>query len=69
MREDERIHGEDAGEQEREQEPDVPEEAAIDQRIVPFLGDELAAAMTAAGSISITLPCICLASARRLASP
>ncbi len=37
------------------------EEHAIDQRLVPFLGDELAAAMITGGNIFITLPGMCAA--------
>jgi hypothetical protein len=40
---------------------DIPEEQAVEQQIVPFLGDDLAAAMTAAGMIYITLPGMCKA--------
>lgn len=40
---------------------EAPEEQAVDQRPVPFLGDELAAAMTTGGSIFITLPGMCTA--------
>ncbi|HUY78814.1 MAG TPA: phage antirepressor N-terminal domain-containing protein [Ktedonobacterales bacterium] len=40
---------------------EAPEEQAIDQRPVPFLDDELAAAMTTGGSIFITLPGMCAA--------
>lgn len=39
----------------------IPREQAIEQKPVPFLGDELAAALTAGGSIYITLPGICRA--------
>src|SRR5262249_33201011 len=39
----------------------VPEEQAVGQQVVPFMGDELAAAMTAGGSIYITLPGMCAA--------
>jgi hypothetical protein len=40
---------------------DTPEEQSIDQQIVPFMGDELAAAMTAEGTIYITFPGMCTA--------
>src|SRR5215813_8381085 len=40
---------------------DIPEEQAVEQQVVPFLGDDLAAAMTAAGMIYITLPGMCKA--------
>jgi len=39
----------------------IPHEQAIEQKPIPFLGDELAAALTAGGSIYITLPGICRA--------
>lgn len=39
----------------------VPEEQPIEQQIVPFLGDELAAAMTTGGAIYITFPGMCTA--------
>ena len=38
---------------------EVADEYAIEQRIVPFMGDELAAALTQGGSIYITLPAMC----------
>jgi hypothetical protein len=49
--------------QEAEEAPstDIPQEQAVEQRPVPFLGDELAAALTAGGSIYITLPGMCRA--------
>jgi antirepressor protein len=40
---------------------DVPEEQPVDQQIVPFMGNELAAAMTAGGTIYITFPGMCTA--------
>ena len=40
---------------------DVEEEQSIDQQIVPFMGDDLAAAMTAEGTIYITFPGMCTA--------
>src|SRR5215469_9902670 len=40
---------------------DIPEEQAVEQQIVPFLGDDLAAALTTAGMIYITLPGMCKA--------
>src|SRR5260370_16099254 len=40
---------------------DIPEEQAVEQQIVPFLGDDLAAALPAAGMIYITLPGMCKA--------
>jgi hypothetical protein len=40
---------------------EIPQEQAIQQRPVPFMGDELAAAMTAGGNIYITLPGVCRA--------
>jgi antirepressor protein len=40
---------------------EIPHEQAIQQRPVPFMGDELAAAMTAGGNIYITLPGVCRA--------
>lgn len=39
----------------------IPQEQAIEQRPVPFLGDDLAAARTAAGAIYVTLPGMCRA--------
>ena len=38
---------------------DIPEEQAIEQQIVPFLGDDLAAALAPGGTIYITLPGMC----------
>ena len=35
---------------------DILEEQAVEQQVIPFLGDELLAAMTAGGIIYITLP-------------
>jgi hypothetical protein len=40
---------------------DIPQEQAVEQRPVPFLDDELAAALTPGGSIYVTLPGICTA--------
>jgi hypothetical protein len=40
---------------------EAPEEQAVEQQVVPFMGDELAAAMTAGGNIYITLPGMCSA--------
>jgi hypothetical protein len=40
---------------------DVPQEQALEQRPVPFLGDELAAALTTGGNIYISLPGMCTA--------
>lgn len=40
---------------------EIPRERAIEQRPVPFLGDDLAAAMTAGGAIYISLPGMCRA--------
>ncbi len=39
----------------------IPREQALEQKPVPFWGDELAAAMTASGNIYITLPGMCRA--------
>src|SRR5690242_10786683 len=39
----------------------VLEEQAVEQQVVPFMGDELAAAMTVGGNIYITLPGMCIA--------
>ena len=39
----------------------IPEELATEQQLVPFLGDDLAAAMAAGGSIYISLPGMCAA--------
>lgn len=39
----------------------IEEEAAIDQRVVPFMGDELIAAMTASETIYISLNGLCTA--------
>jgi hypothetical protein len=44
-----------------EHEMAIIQERAIEQRPVPFMGDELAAARTAAGAIYITLPGMCRA--------
>lgn len=38
---------------------DIPEEQAIEQQIVPFMGDNLAAALATGGNIYITLPGMC----------
>jgi hypothetical protein len=38
---------------------DIPEEQAIEQQIVPFMGDDLAAALATGGNIYITLPGMC----------
>lgn len=40
---------------------DIPEEQVIEQQIVPFLGDNLAAALTPGGIIYISLPGMCKA--------
>ena len=40
---------------------DIPEEQVIEQQIVPFLGDDLAAALTPGGIIYISLPGMCKA--------
>jgi len=40
---------------------DIPEEQAAEQQLVPFLGDDLAAAMATGGSIYISLPGMCAA--------
>lgn len=45
----------------QEPESQIPEEAPTQQQMVPFLGDDLAAAMTASGRIYVTLPGICAA--------
>lgn len=37
------------------------EEQAVEQQLIPFMGDELAAALTSTGSIYITLPAMCSA--------
>src|SRR5690348_6596152 len=39
----------------------IPEERAIDQQIIPFLDDELPAALATSGNIFISLPGICRA--------
>jgi hypothetical protein len=39
----------------------IPEEQAIDQQIIPFLDDELPAALATSGNIFISLPGICKA--------
>jgi hypothetical protein len=39
----------------------IIQERAVEQRPIPFMGDELAAARTAAGAIYITLPGMCRA--------
>ena len=39
----------------------IPQELAVEQRPVPFMGDDLAAAMTAAGAIYVTIPGMCRA--------
>ena len=38
---------------------DIPEEQAVEQQIVPFMGDDLAAALATGGNIYITLPGMC----------
>src|SRR5260370_4048504 len=40
---------------------DVQEEQAIEQQMIPFLEDELAAALTSSGMIYVTLPGMCKA--------
>src|SRR5712692_11016691 len=40
---------------------DIPEEQVLEQHIVPFLGDDLAAALTPGGLIYISLPGMCKA--------
>ena len=40
---------------------DVPQEQTLEQRPAPFIGDELAAALTTGGNISISLPGMCTA--------
>lgn len=50
-----------AGQDEAGAELVIPQERAIEQRPVPFLGDELAAAMTAGGAIYVALPGMCRA--------
>ncbi len=40
---------------------DIPEEQATEQQLVPFMGDDLAAAMATGGSIYISLPGMCAA--------
>lgn len=44
-----------------EQNDDIQEEQATAQQLVPFLGDDLAAAMATGGNIYITLPGMCAA--------
>lgn len=40
---------------------EIPREQAVEQKPVPFLGDELAAAITAGGAIYVSLPGMCRA--------
>ena len=40
---------------------DILEEQATEQQLVPFMGDDLAAAMAPGGSIYISLPGLCAA--------
>src|SRR6266699_3488300 len=40
---------------------EIPEEQATEQQLVPFMGDDLAAAMASGGSIYISLPGMCAA--------
>ena len=40
---------------------DISEEQVIEQQIIPFMGDDLAAALAPGGNIYITLPGICTA--------
>lgn len=40
---------------------DIPEERAIEQQIIPFMGDDLAAALAAGGNIYISLSGMCTA--------
>ncbi len=49
--------------QDTEPMPDIqiPSEQALEQRPIPFIGDELAAALTTGGSIYISLPGMCSA--------
>lgn len=58
MSDDDQPRQDDSG---RGAELEIPRERAIEQRPVPFLGDELAAAMTAGGAIYIALPGMCRA--------
>lgn len=46
---------------EDEKEQSIPEEIAADQRLIPFEGDELAAAQTSAGDVYVSLNGICQA--------
>jgi hypothetical protein len=45
----------------QEQLPTTPEELAADQRVIPFMGDDLAAALTETGGIYISVNGLCLA--------
>jgi hypothetical protein len=40
---------------------DISEEQVIEQQIIPFMGDDLAAALAPGGNIYITLPGMCTA--------
>jgi hypothetical protein len=53
--------GDDQGQDDANAELEIPREQAIEQQPVSFLGDDLAAAMTAGGAIYITLPGVCRA--------
>lgn len=50
-----------SGENSELESADIPEENAVDQRLVPFIGDDLTAALTSVGAIYITLPGMCAA--------
>src|SRR6266852_5738894 len=40
---------------------DIPEERSIEQQTIPFMGDDLAAALAVGGSIYMSLPGMCSA--------
>lgn len=51
----------DADENGELEDANIPQEDAVDQRLVPFVGDDLTAALTSTGAIYITLPGMCMA--------
>jgi hypothetical protein len=59
--EDKAVSDEPDASDEQAQEIATLQEQAIEQRQIPFMGDDLAAARTAAGAIYITLPGMCRA--------
>ena len=55
------MNSEDDQDQPTIHDEDIPEEEASQQEIIPFMGDELAAALTPGGIVYISLPGVCRA--------